>query len=279
MRSTLKMSLPKGRLIFNVQGSKIDLMAFLTTNPSPFLINVPELQNVVTSATGSSGSTAAVTNSVNSLLTYIDTTAGTATLNSISAVNGTTLNVQNNLNLDNAALLINSAATLTSNSVSGSAFLSLEVGGVEEVRVAGGGGGVGIGLAAPIATLDVNGPLLVRGAVYISTMGAPLTSTMGNLYADGDVFANGVYYPSDPGLKSEVRPYRLEAALPTPVEFLWRKTGVRDIGVLADEVAALEPACVQRTRDGTLTVDYAKLTVLLLAEVRDLRRQVEALRS
>ena len=45
-------------------------MAFLTTNPSPFIINVPEFQNVQNSATGASG-LATLSNTVNDILTLI----------------------------------------------------------------------------------------------------------------------------------------------------------------------------------------------------------------
>ena len=252
-------------------------MAFLTTNPSPFLINVPELQNVVTSATGSSD-TAGINNSVNSLLTFINTTSGAASLNSLTSVNTTDdINVRNNLNFENSVILMNGAVTLTPNNLAGADFLGLGIDGVEVIRIA--GQSVGINTTAPAATLDVNGPTIVRGSLYVtSTIVGSAPASLGNIYADGDVYANGTYYPSDPSLKKDVRLYEARG-LPAPVEFLWLRDGSRDVGVLADEVASIEPACVHKKPDGTLAVDYAKLTVLLLAEVRELRRQVEELRS
>jgi hypothetical protein len=252
-------------------------MAFITTNPSPFLINIPELQNVVTSATGS-GTNATLTNSVETLLTYINTTSGAASFNSIGSVNTTNnITVRNNLDLENSVILMNGSVTLTPNNLAGASFLGLGINGTETMRIA--GTSVGIGLTAPAATLDVNGPTIVRGSLYVtSTIVGSAAPSLGNIYADGDLYANGTYYPSDPTLKKDVRLYEARG-LPTPVEFLWRSDGVRDIGVLADEVAALEPACVQRKPDGTLAVDYAKMTVLLLAEVRDLKRQVAELQG
>ena len=115
---------------------------------------------------------------------------------------------------------------------------------------------------------------MVRGSLYLSSMGAPVTSSVGYLYADGDLFARGVNYPSDPVLKTDVRPLLLRGPLPAPVEFTWRTTGLRDIGVLADAVEACEPVCVKRTHDGTRTVDYPKLVVLLMAEVWDLKARL-----
>jgi hypothetical protein len=252
-------------------------MAFLTTNPSPFLINVPELQNVITSATGSSD-TSAINTSVNSLLTYINTTTGAASLNSLTSVNTTDdITVNNNLNLVNSVILMNGAATLTPNNLAGADFLGLGIDGVETIRIA--GQSVGINTTAPAATLDVNGPTIVRGSLFVtSTIVGGAAPSLGNIYADGDVYANGTYYPSDPSLKKDVRMYEARG-LPTPVEFLWLRDGTRDVGVLADEVAKIEPACVHRKPDGTLAVDYAKLTILLLAEVRELKKQIEALKS
>ena len=83
-------------------------------------------------------------------------------------------------------------------------------------------------------------------------------------------------YPSDPALKRSVRPY-VPSRLPDPVEFEWKSTGLRDIGVLASDVAAIEPTCVQTGRTGTQSVDYPKLVVLCLAECKALRTKVSDL--
>jgi hypothetical protein len=127
-----------------------------------------------------------------------------------------------------------------------------------------------------MATLDVSGNILVRsGSVYISSFGLPLNSTVGNLYADGDLFATGIKYPSDPVLKANIIPYELHRALPDPVEFTWKSNGQRDIGVLASDVADIEPTCVYTHASGMRSVDYPKLVVLCLAELKRLRQQVE----
>ena len=78
-------------------------MSFLTTNPSPFLLNTPELQNVITSASGQNA-TATLATSVSDLLTYINTDTASATLNTIGSYNKDYVYVTNNLNLSNAGL-------------------------------------------------------------------------------------------------------------------------------------------------------------------------------
>jgi hypothetical protein len=251
-------------------------MAFLTTNPSPYLINVPELQNVVTSATGASAS---LTTSVSDLLTYLDTANGSLSIATIgSSSNGSAVTVRNDLNMSSdTSIQFNSATTLTSNSVSGDPYLALQVQNVEGARLT--PAGLGVGVTVPITRVDLDGGLLVRnGNITISTMGAAVTPTIGNLVADGDLYANGVFYPSDPALKTDVRLYDAKD-LPTAVEFRWKSTGQRDIGVLATDVERIEPACVSRSANGTMNVDYAKLVVLCLSEIRQLRAQVSVMRG
>lgn len=250
-------------------------MSFLTTNPSPYLINVPELQNVITSATGASAS---LTTSVSDLLTYLDTANGSLTIATIgSSSNGGAVTITSDLNLSNASLQFNSATSLTSNSVSGDPYLALQVQNVEGARLT--PTGLGVGVITPITRVDLDGGLLVRnGNITISTMGAAVTPAIGNLVADGDLYANGFFYPSDPMLKTDVRLYDAKD-LPTAVEFRWKATGERDIGVLATDIERIEPACVSRAPNGHLNVDYAKLVVLCLSEIRQLRAQMSVMRD
>lgn len=395
-------------------------MAYLTTNPSPFIINVPELQNVQNSATGASG-LSALSNTINDILTYVNTANSQININTIGAGTTGTITFTSNINLSNSVITFLGSNLLGSNLLNGPGnFIAFQVNSVEQARLTPTGFGIGttspvlnldvngsaritnslgIGTATPAYPLDVNGSAIVRGAFYASTFGAAssinlfvdssqivtvnsngvgigitpsnsldvvgnayisgnleastfgsveavkllvdgsefarLTSTglgiqtitprfsldvvgnvyidsnlgigvssfllpldvkggaivrgplyvssfgatssqTGNIIASGDVFANGFFYPSDPLLKRDIVSY-ISPGLPTPVEFNWRSNGMRDIGVLADEVARLEPACVTRSPAGTLTVDYAKLTVLLCAEVRILKSQISTL--
>lgn len=249
-------------------------MAFITTNPSPFIVNIPELQNVQTSATGLDNTLT----TVSELLGYINTANASASVNTIGAFNTTSVNVTSDLNLSNTSITFLGSNLLNSNAVNGPAgYLAFQVADVEYSRLT--PTGLGIKNTAPITELDVAGSALIRGALYISTMGLPATSTLGNLYADGDLFATGIKYPSDPALKRNIVPYELSKGLPEAKEFIWKANNVRDIGVMADEVAEIEPACVNRRADGTLTVDYPKLTVLLLAEVKQLKKQMQELQA
>ena len=232
------------------------------------------MTNVVTSATGAS-SVSALSNSLNSVLALLNTSNYNLSINTIKAYSaGSNLTFTNTVNLSNVGLSINGTAILTSNSLNGQPYLAMKTSGTEQARFT--SGGFGIGTNAPLTTVDVSGNELVRGNLYISTMGAIVTSSIGNVYADGFLYATGVAYPSDPVLKRNVRPYA-PSRLPDPVEFEWKSTGLRDIGVMASDVAAIEPTCVQIGRTGTQSVDYPKLVVLCLAECKALRTKVTEL--
>ena len=185
--------------------------------------------------------------------------------------------VNSDINLSNSAsLLYNGNKLLTGNNVNGTTYFAIQVNSIEQARFT--TAGLGVGLTTPLAKLDVNGSEIVRGSIYISSFGAPLTPSLGNLYADGNLYAHGIMYPSDPGLKRDFKPYIVNN-LPDAFEFIWRSNGERDIGVNALTLKAIEPACVKTTPAGTLVVDYPKLTVLCLAELKSLKAQVTELQS
>jgi hypothetical protein len=268
-------------------------MAFLTTNPSPFIINVPELQNVQNSATGASG-IATLSNTVNDILTLINTAKSQVNINTIGSQNSGSVTFTSNINLSNSIITFLGSNLLTSNSLNGPAnYIAFQVSGVEQARLTTTGLGIGttapvsklhvngdtyiasnlgIGLSNPLLPLDLLGGAIVRGPLYVSSFGA-VSSQTGNIITTGDIFASGFFYPSDPTLKTNIRPYT-PVGLPRAVEFDWIRSGARDIGVLADEMERLEPACVTRAPNGSLTVDYPKLTVLLLSEVITLKAQM-----
>jgi hypothetical protein len=115
--------------------------------------------------------------------------------------------------------------------------------------------------------------------LYVSTS-ASLLPTAGNVYADGTMYAQAFLTPSDPSLKTDVRPLVAPKRLPLPVEFTWIRSGVRDIGFLADDVAEVAPVCVSvDTMCGKQHVDYAKLVTLCMAEIHSLRTRVKALEA
>lgn len=249
-------------------------MAFITTNPSPFLINVPELQNVLTSATGNANTTESLSNAIANLQTYIDTTNSQVSVNTIGANTTSAITFTSDINLSNSAIQFLGSNLLGSNTLNGPAgHLAFQVGGVEQGRFTNGRFAVATQNSGEFVT-DLSGGAVVRGPLYVSSFGA----VIGDIIASGDLTANGTLYPSDRRLKTNFAEY-VSPGLPTPYRFDWRSSGRHDIGVIADEVRELEPTCVREGPDGHLTVDYPRLSVLLLAEVRELKGQVAELRA
>ena len=250
-------------------------MASILTNPNPYLVNVPEFQNVITSATGVSSNN---TYSVTQLLTMLDTTNRIVKTNTLQTYNNSNITVKNNLNLSNSILYYNNVPILYSNGVNTSNNQLFYVNNQEVARFTA-AGYLGIGNNTPSAPLDVKGDAIVRqGNLYISRFGLPSSITMGNVFADGDMYASAFLTPSDPKLKKDATPYQLKG-LPKPVEFTWIASGQRDSGVFADDVQAIEPLCVETDKKGTLHVDYPKLVTLCLAEIHNLRERVNVLES
>ena len=250
-------------------------MASILTNPNRYLVNVPELQNVVTSATGVSGNSSYAVSQIQKM---VDTGSYVIKANTLQTFNNSNITVRNNINMSNSQIYYNNVPFLLSNGINSSNNLLFDVNSQEVGRFTA-AGYLGIGVQSPLAPLDINGDAIVRqGNLYLSRFGAPPSITMGNMFADGDVYAQAFLTPSDPKLKKDVLPYESKG-LPKPVEFTWIVNGQRDIGFLADNVQAVEPQCVERDKKGVLHVDYPKLVTLCIAEIHSLRDRVDVLES
>ena len=209
--------------------------AFLTTNPSPFVLNLPAIQNVATSASGDS-------------VSLLDTATNTLRINTIASVNSSFLTIQTNTNFSNASIYMNETQSLTSNSLNGVGSLAIQVDSQEIGRYT--GTGMGIFTTAPTVPLHVIGDGIVTGTLQVGS----------------------IVTLSDPTLKENIQPYTV-SNMPRAVSFTWKSTGKRDIGVLATDIQSIESACVE-TIDGSLHVNYSKLVVLCVAELTALRKNV-----
>jgi hypothetical protein len=142
---------------------------------------------------------------------------------------------------------------------------------------------VAVNATDPTQTLDVNGDLRVRGlaSAGVTTVAAD---------------ANGVLVlatPSDARLKRDIAP--LDASVDVlaalaglhPVSYSWdtgqervRAYGSRrEIGLLAQDVERVVPEVVSVGADGFKSVDYARLTALLVAVARAQQQELEALKA
>ena len=61
-----------------------------------------------------------------------------------------------------------------------------------------------------------------------------------------------------------------------PVTYNWKTSGVRDIGFIAEEVAAIEPLLADYNEKGEIEgVKYGQITTVLVNAVKEQNREIE----
>jgi hypothetical protein len=106
----------------------------------------------------------------------------------------------------------------------------------------------------------------------------------GDFHATGDVVAYSTT-PSDSKLKKNVKDieYGLDAVMKlNPKEYDWKKDDRHDIGFIAQEVEEVIPEVVKDKKwfdDKVKTLDYEKLTAVLIKAVQELKAEVEELKK
>jgi hypothetical protein len=65
----------------------------------------------------------------------------------------------------------------------------------------------------------------------------------------------------------------------SPVVAKLKRNNQLDMGIVAQELFKVEPGLVIHYSNGTLDIDYKKLSVMLLAVVKELNARVEALEN
>jgi hypothetical protein len=125
--------------------------------------------------------------------------------------------------------------------------------------------------------INYNDSGILRWYKTAATAGDRLTlNDAGDLTATGNVYAN-----SDITLKTDI--VRIEAALDKVSQlggytFTRIDTGVRQTGVIAQEVNVVLPEAVGQNSDGTLSVSYGHMAGLIIEAIKELREQVEELK-
>lgn len=134
-----------------------------------------------------------------------------------------------------------------------------------------------------------------NGKVGIGT-GAPTEAlhVVGNVQVDGNITATGTVtgsnIPSDSRLKTAVVPLagvleKVESL--QAISYQWNETAKRmgydparpQIGVIAQEVEAVFPELVTLGANGYRSVDYGRLSAVLLEAIKELKAQSEALKA
>lgn len=105
----------------------------------------------------------------------------------------------------------------------------------------------------------------------------------GQLYAARMNAINGFYETSDARLKNfkdDIKALDVISEIPTKY-FTWKedKNQELQIGTSAQEVEKLYPELVSKTDDDILTVDYAKLSIIALAAIKELKAEIQSLKK
>ena len=129
-------------------------------------------------------------------------------------------------------------------------------------------GNVGIGTNIPDAKLDV------AGKVRIGSLGAAgLTHLCQNSFGEVALCSSSLRY------KTDLRPFRSGLNLINrlqPVSFTWKSGQSRDLGLGAEDVAAIEPLLVTHNTNGEVEgVKYDRLAVVLINAVKEQQAQIE----
>ena len=103
------------------------------------------------------------------------------------------------------------------------------------------------------------------------------------LHASRMYATNGFYETSDARLKNfdeDIKALEVVSEIPTKY-FIWKsdKSKTEHIGTSAQEIQKLYPDLVTENEDGVLSVDYARLSIIALAAIKELKAQIDELKS
>ena len=127
---------------------------------------------------------------------------------------------------------------------------------------------VGIGTTTPRERLDVH------GAIRVTTLGAAgSTSICRNINFQLSTCSSSLRY------KTAIAPFASGLTLVNqlkPITFSWKEGGMRDLGLGAEDVAAIEPLLVTYNAEGKVEgVKYDRVAMLLLNAVKEQQAQIE----
>ena len=226
----------------------------MSGTPSPYVLNIIELQNVVTSASGINPITQ-LSNQVANLQQMVNYDLKQINVNAISNYDTVPIQVYSPLNLCNVSLTANGVT------LSGSGSNSIST--------------VGTGLYGTLNIGSVSTSLLLQQSGTSSFyIGADCNATF-----IGSVTATNFINSSDARKKKSIHPitdYETILSSIHGVRFEWIQSGEKDVGVIAQDVLPVLPEAVSYSEDG-YKVAYMKIIPILVEAVKALQSRVSTL--
>ena len=118
--------------------------------------------------------------------------------------------------------------------------------------------------------------------VMTFSAGRVVLNAAGNITSNGTISCNTLRLSSDRRLKDNIKSYKsYKSILDLDVkEFIWKDSGKKSIGVIAQELREVFPELVSGDeKDGYLTIEETKLIYPLIAEVKRLREEMDTLKG
>lgn len=214
------------------------------------VLNIVELQNVVTSSSGLNP-TAYLSNQLMNIQEMVQYDQKRINVNVISNFNVSPIQVVAPVNFLNS---FTTSASTTTNS------------------------GTTTTIGTNSTFLTIGGAVNALELSQESTTPFYITST-GNAVFSGSVSADNFITSSDGRKKYSIKPitnYNTILSTITGVHFKWNTTNQDDVGVIAQDLQRVLPEAVIETPDG-LQVAYMKLIPVLVEAIKDLKDRVHAL--
>ena len=220
------------------------------------VLNIIELQNVVTSASGLNPTTY-LSNQVVNIQEMVQFDQKRINVNLISNFDTTPIQFISPVNFSNVSLSVNGSNIASSGTNSAVST---------------------IGTTSTLGLLEVGGN--VAGLQFTQNGGTNFNiATTGDATFTGSVSAQNFITLSDNKWKtnvSEITNYVTILSSVRGVRFKWSNSGQNDIGVIAQDLISSLPEAVVETPDG-LQVAYMKLVPVLVEAVKSLQTRVQAL--
>ena len=228
---------------------------------SNYILNIVELQNTITSASGTSPFNT-LSNQVAEIRQMVDFGQKQVNANILSAFDtGGSIQVISPLNLSNTTLS------------------------VDGVIAVGGGGTIStgtLGTASTFLSVSDGAAALTFQQTATGLPSSFVIYSTGNAVFASSVAATAFITASDQRLKQNLRPitdYETILSQITGYRFQWKETAAPDVGVIAQDVAEALPEAVARIHEGYLMVAYDKLVPVLVEAVKGLHARVKALEA